>query len=51
MAKKLLGENFDETDYKKAEANADHYMKPMRDVAEKAKKAEELAKHNSEKHE
>tara|TARA_R100000687_G_C6431497_1_gene155917 strand:+ start:568 stop:1287 length:720 start_codon:yes stop_codon:yes gene_type:complete len=51
MAKKLLGESFDEVDYKKAEANADHYMKPMRDVAENARKAEELAKQNSEKHE
>ena len=49
MVKKLLGENFDEDGYKKAEANAEHYMKPMRDVAEKAQKAEELAK--SEKHE
>ena len=48
-AKKILGENFDEDGYNKAKANADHYMKPMRDVAENAKKAEELAK--SEKHE
>ena len=48
-AKKILGENFDEEGYNKAKANADHYMKPMRDVAENARKAEELAK--SEKHE
>jgi len=49
MVKKLLGENFDEDGYKKAESNADHYMKPLREAGEKAKKAEELAK--SEKHE
>jgi preprotein translocase subunit SecD len=49
MVKKLLGENFDEEGYKKAESNADHYMKPLREAGEKAKKAEELAK--SEKHE
>ena len=49
MVKKLLGENFDEDCYKKAESNADHYMKPLREAGEKAKKAEELAK--SEKHE
>ena len=49
MAKEMLGKDFNEDSYKKAEANAEHYMKPMRDVAEKAQKAEELAK--SEKHE
>ena len=49
FAKDMLKEDFDNEGYKKAEANADHYMKPMRNVAEQAKKAEELAK--SEKHE
>lgn len=51
MVKKLLGENFDEDGYKKAESNADHYMKPLREAGEKAKKAEELAKQQSENHE
>ena len=49
MAKEMLGKDFNEDSYKKAEANAEHYMKPMRDVADIAQKAEELAK--SEKHE
>ena len=51
MVKKLLGENFDEDGYKKAESNADHYMKPLREAGEKAKQAEALAKQQSENNE